>query len=147
MTRLLGALCRGLRRRPVLLVNTFLLVLLGTAGIWRGAALVRASAPTPADLFMQSIVSEDGDLGWNQLCPDLQQQMSRETLEQLTATQRSVASQRGMTMTVEHVADRPGPNGGQIRFYVARVRAADGSSGAKTYVINTEATGCVESIQ
>ncbi|MBV9172710.1 MAG: hypothetical protein JOZ81_21780 [Chloroflexi bacterium] len=146
MTRLLPALGRGLRRRPVLLVNAFLLVLVGTAGVWRGTNLTRPSAAAPADLFMQSIASEDGDLGWSQLCPDLQQEMSRETLEQLTATQRAVASQRGMTMTVEHVADRPRPDGGQIRFYVARVHAADGATGDKTYVINTGATGCVESI-
>ena len=147
MTDIVSALSRGLRRRPVLLVNACLLLILGGAGFWRGASLVRASSPTPADLFMQSIANEDGDLGWNQLCPVLQQQMSRETLVQLTSDQRAMATQRGVSMSVEHVADRPGPTGGQVRFYVATVHAADGASGQKTYVITTGASGCVESIQ
>jgi hypothetical protein len=48
-------------------VNALLLLIVGSAGIWRGADVVRATPSIPADLFMQSIATEDGDLGWNQL--------------------------------------------------------------------------------
>jgi hypothetical protein len=130
-----------------LLINAVLLLVVGTVGIWRGANVVRANSHLPADLFMQSIASEDGDLGWNQLCPSLQQELPRETLEQLTATQRSLASEKGVSLTVEHVGDRPRPNGGEIRFYIATLHSGDGAVGQKTYVITTQATGCVESIQ
>jgi hypothetical protein len=146
-TRTRRAIFRGLRRHPLLLVNTVLLLLLGTAGIWRGASAVRAGSEPPADLFMQSIATEDGALGWNQLCPQLQQQLTRETLEQLTATQRSIAADRGITLTVEHVGNRPRPEGGEVRFYVTTLHAPDGAIGQKSYVITTQASGCVESIQ
>ena len=146
-TRTSRALARGLQRHPLLLLNAVLLLLIGAVGIWRGANVVRANSQLPADLFMQSIASEDGGLGWNQLCPSLQQQLPRETLEQLTATQRTVASENGVTLTVEHVGDRPRPNGGEIRFYIATLHSADGAIGQKTYVITTQAGGCVESIQ
>jgi hypothetical protein len=144
---MLRAIGRGLRRHPVLVVNTALLLLVGTAGIWRGASAVPAVSESPADLFMQSIATEDGDLGWAQLCPGLQQQLSRETLEQMTATQRSIAADKGMTLTVEHVGDRARPGGGEIRFYITTLHTEDGAIGQKTYVINTQASGCVESIQ
>jgi hypothetical protein len=143
----LRAVARGLRRHPLLLVNAVLLLLVITLGIWRGANVVRANSQLPADLFKQSIASEDGGLGWSQLCPALQQELPRETLEQLTATQRSMASEKGVTLTVEHVGDRARPNGGEIRFYVATLHSADGAIGQKTYVITTQASGCVESIQ
>jgi hypothetical protein len=35
---------------------------------------VQANTPTPADLFMRSVVKRDGNLGWHQLCPALQAQ-------------------------------------------------------------------------
>jgi len=146
-TRTSRALARGLRRHPLLVVNAGLLLTIGTLGIWCGANVVRANSQVPADLFMQSIASEDGTLGWNQLCPALQQELPRETLEQLTATQRTVASEKGVSLTVEHVGDRPRPNGGEIRFYIATLHTGDGAIGQKTYVITTQANGCVESIQ
>jgi hypothetical protein len=124
-----------------------LLLLVGTAGIWRGAYVMRPISQVPADLFMQSIVTEDGDLGWNQLCPSLQQQTPREALQEVTATQRMTASERGITLTVERVGDRPRLNGGEIRFYIATLHTDDGAIGQKTYVISTEASGCVGAIE
>ena len=147
MIRTLPALGRGLQRHPLLMINAFLLMAVGTLGVWRGADVVRATSSAPADLFMQSISTEDGDMGWKQLCPSLQQQLPRDTLQQLTATQRSIASERGLTLTVEHVGDRPRPEGGEIRFYIATLHTEDGAIGQKTYVITTQASGCVESIQ
>jgi hypothetical protein len=141
------AIFRGFRRHPVVIVNAVLLLVVGTAGIWRGTELLLPSSRTPADLFMQSIATEDGDLGWNQLCPTLQEQLPRDVLQQLTMSQRTIASEQGLTLKVEHVGDRPRPTGGEIRFYVATLRTADGSTGQKTYIITTQESGCVEAVQ
>jgi hypothetical protein len=113
---------------------------------WRGVDAGRATAPAPADLFMRSIAIEDGDLGWQQLCPALQDQLPRDVLEQQASAQRTFQLQQGVTLSIEHVGDRPRPSGGEIRFYVATAHRADGATGQKTYVIQTQASGCVESV-
>jgi hypothetical protein len=144
--KLTAAVGRGLKRHPLLLLNLLLLAGVATALVWRGVDAVRANAPAPADLFMQSIASEDGDLGWQQLCPALQDQLPRAVLEQQASAQRTFQLQQGVTLSVEHVGDRPRPSGGEIRFYVATAHRSDGSTGQKTYVIQTQANGCVESV-
>lgn len=141
------ALARGLRRQPVVVVNALLLLAVIAAVYWRGTDLVRGGSLSPADLFMQSVAIEDGGLGWSQLCPTLQSQLPREVLEQQSMTQRTIQAQQGVKMSIEHVGDRPRPTGGEIRFYVATVHAADGSTGQKTYVVRTQASGCVESVE
>jgi hypothetical protein len=147
MSRTLLALCRGLRRHPMLVLNAVLLLLVGTAGVRRAADMARAAEPLPADVFIQSIVAQDGDLGWQQLCPDLQHELPRNVLHELTTTQRSIASQQGVSLSIEHVADRPRSGGGEIRFYVGTLHGPDGSTGQKTYVIMTQASGCVDAVQ
>jgi hypothetical protein len=138
----------------MLVVNAALMVAVLFAAYWRFtdtdtvAARSSAAAPaTPADLFMQSVATEDGALGWNQLCPALQVQLPRATLEQKTAELRASHIQSGVTLTIDHVGDWPRTNGGQIRVYVATEHAADGSTGQKTYVLQTQPGGCVESVQ
>ncbi len=140
------ALARGLRRHALGVVNAFLLAGLAAAASWRYAQPMWADSATPADLFMQSVAAEDGGLGWSQLCPDLQTQLPRSVLEQQTQLQRTIQSQMGVTLRIDHVGDRPRPTGGEIRFYVTTARATDGSIGQKTYVVKTQASGCVESI-
>lgn len=140
------ALARGLRRHPLLVVNALLLLGLAAASSWRYTQPMWADSPTPADLFMQSIATKDGGLGWSQLCPDLQTQLPRDDLEQQTQEQRTTHSQMGVTLRIDHVGDRPRPTGGEIRFYVATALATDGSTGQKTYVVKTQASGCVESV-
>ncbi len=143
------AVAHGLRRHPVVLLNTLLLVALGVAVYWRLSvpAFASTAVSVPADLFMQSVATEDGALGWQQLCPALQSQLPRDVLEQQTAMQRANAAQQGVTLTIQHVGDRPRPAGGQVRTYVATAKAADGSVGQKTYVVTTQPSGCVESVQ
>jgi len=146
VARLITAVLRGLHRQPLLIVNAALLLGLGLAGYWRGTDFVR-SPLTPADLFMQSVASEDGGLGWSQLCPTLQSQLPRDVLEQHSLTQRMLQAQQGLTLSIDHVGDRPRPTGGEIRFYIATAHGADGSTGQKTYVVKTQASGCVESVE
>jgi len=129
-----------------LVLNVLLLVGLAVAAAWRYTQPLQADPPAPADLFMQSVATEDGGLGWSQLCPDLQTLLPRDALEQQTEMQRTTQSQMGVTLRIDHVADRARPTGGEIRFYVATVHAMDGSTGQKTYVVKTQASGCVESV-
>jgi hypothetical protein len=128
------------------MVYAVLLLGVGTAAYSRSTDLGRAMSPTPADLFMQSVATEDGGLGWSQLCPALQDQLPRDVLEQQSMTQRTLQTQQRVTVSIEHVGDRPRPDGGEIRFYVATAHTADGSTGQKTYVVRTQASGCVESV-
>jgi hypothetical protein len=140
------AFARGLRQHPLLVVNALLLMGLAAAVDWRYAQPMWAESPAPADLFMQSVATEDGRLGWSQLCPDLQTLLPRDILEQQTEMQRTTQSQMGVTLRIDHVGDRARPTGGEIRFYVANALATDGSTGQKTYVVKTQASGCVESV-
>jgi hypothetical protein len=144
---MLKAIARGLRRHPVVLLNTVLLLLVGTAAAWRTSDVLHPGDPSPADLFIQSIVTEDGALGWQQLCPSLQQEVPRYVLQDMATTQRAISSAQGVALTVEHIADRARPGGGEIRFYLGTLRAADGSQGQKTYIITTQANGCVDNVQ
>ena len=137
----------GLLRHPILCLNAVLLMAVAGAAYWRLTDGGPVSRATPADLFMQSVVTEDGSLGWNQLCPTLQVQLPRDVLEQHTQSLRAQHAQAGVTLTVKHVGDSERAAGGQIRVYVATEHAPDGSTGEKTYVLQTQVSGCVESIQ
>ncbi|MBV9895495.1 MAG: hypothetical protein JO020_15130 [Chloroflexi bacterium] len=128
---------------PIVLVNVALTLVVAGAAYWRMAS----SEPTPADVFMQSVAAEDGALGWSQLCPTVQAQLPVDVLEQQTQQLRTSHAESGVTLTINHVGDWPRTSGGEIRVYVATEQAPDGSTGQKTYVLQTEASGCVESVQ
>jgi hypothetical protein len=128
-------------------VNLLLMLTLGAAAFWRFTVPVLASESAPADVFMESIAAEDGDLGWNQLCPELQAQLPRDTLVHQSELQRAIQNHAGVTLSIDYVGGRPRPIGGEIRFYVANAYGTDGSTGQKTYVVQTQASGCVESVQ
>ena len=147
MVSLVAALAHGFRRHPWVVVNVILLFGVGAAGYSRLVEARPTRISTPADLFMQSIATEDGDLGWKQLCPSLQNELPRDVLEQQTVRQRSAQIQDGVTLTIDHVGDRARPTGGEVHFYVATAHSADGSTGQKTYVVMTQASGCVESVE
>jgi hypothetical protein len=147
MQVIIYAVARGLLRRPIVVVNAVLLAAVIGATGWRlSASPTVASGPPPADLFMQSVATEDGDLGWDQLCPSLQGQLPRQALEQQATTQRTSRTQQGVTLTVDFVGDRPRPAGGEVRIYVATAHGTDGAAGQKTYVVQTQPSGCVESV-
>jgi len=60
------------------------MLILGT----RGA--VQATAATPADLFMQSVVKRDAAMGWHQLCSSVQSQVPLSALAGQVEKQRIV---------------------------------------------------------
>jgi hypothetical protein len=129
------------------LVQVILLLVLAGAGYWRLISLASAEQQVPADLFMQSVATDDGALGWNQLCPSVQKQLPREVLVQHTALTRVSHAEMGRTLRIDFVGERPRATGGAFRFYIVTASAADGSSGQRTYVLQTQASGCVESVQ
>src|SRR5258708_12636842 len=93
-----------------------------------------AAVVPPADLFMQSVATEDGGLGWSQLCPDLQVQLPRTVLEQQTQLQRTTQGQMGVALKIDHVGDRPQPTGGEIRFNSATALSTASSTCPNTYL-------------
>ena len=147
MARTSGAFARTLRRHPLLAVSLAVTIMLAAVGLYRGTEAATGSSASPADLFMQSIANDDADLGWAQLCQDVQGVLTQQTLEQQVLAQRAIQDQQGMTLSVEHIGDRPRPAGGELHIYVATARGANGAAGQKTYVIETQLSGCVEAVQ
>ena len=131
----------------MLVVNALLLAAVVAAAYWRLTNVTSPRQTPPADLFMQSVAAEDGTLGWQQLCPALQAQLPREVLEQYTQQFRADHAQSGQWLSIDHIGDSPRTDGGEIRVYVATAHAPDGSTGQKTYVVQTQASGCIEAIQ
>jgi hypothetical protein len=109
---------------------------------------VHATPPAPADVFMQSVVKRDGALGWHQLCPALQARLPLNQLAGQARTQLSAESRQGLTLRADYIGAHSRPEGGQMRFYVVTAhRSSDGWVGTRTYVVYTQASGCVEDVQ
>ncbi len=100
----------------------------------------------PADLFMQSVVTRDVNLGWHQLCPGLQAQVPLGALANQIRQQRIVEVKEGLTLTLDYVGSHARPQGGQIRVYVVVAHRPNGWVAQRTYIISTQATGCVDDI-
>lgn len=108
---------------------------------------VQAKGPVPADLFMQSVVKRDGALGWHQLCPSLQAQVPLAELVRQVQEQRITELKEGLTLTLDYIGAHARPQGGQIRLYVVTARLPDGWVGLRTYILTTQASGCIDDIQ
>jgi len=143
-TRLLSSIVPRVRIPILWLALLVVLVTLTLLLATRWA--VQSKAPVPADLFMQSVVKRDGQLGWQQLCPALQVQLPLSTLTRQLEQQRSAESSQGLTLTVDYVGAHARAQGGQIRLYVLTARRADGWVGQRTYIVWTQASGCVEDV-
>jgi hypothetical protein len=108
---------------------------------------VAGARKLPADLFIQSVVQDDGALGWRQLCPDLQAQLSQSTLVQDADAQRRAFEQHGVRLTANFISARPQTAGGQLRLYRLTAHWSDGSTQQRTYTVFTQASGCVADVQ
>lgn len=134
----------NVRRRVLawLLVPVLLAVAVTAAGVFaRGA---RALA---ADRFIQSVVSNDGSLGWHQLCPNVQAQIPLHTLIQQADAQRAAAAQHGLRLTADFVGVRLRPSGGEIHIYVVTAHWSNGTTEQRTYSVLTQKSGCVEDVE
>jgi len=123
-----------------------LVVLVAPAYIMGTRWVAQATTPAPADLFMQSVVKRDGNLGWHQLCPALQAQEPLAALSSQVEQQRIAESGQGLTLTVDYIGANPRPHGGQIRLYVVTAHRPHGWVQQRTYSVYTQASGCVENV-
>ena len=104
-------------------------------------------ADVPADVFMQSVVTRDGNLGWHQLCSDVRSQVSHSALVSTTQQQRQAETKEGLRLTLNYIGVDARPQGGQIRVYVMTAHLPNGWVGQRTYIVYTQASGCVEDVK
>ena len=102
---------------------------------------------SPADRFMQSIVTGDGALGWHQLCPSVQAQLPLPALEQQASAQHKAMKQQGMWLTSTPVGTHPQQDGGLSHVYVVTAHWRTGVTQSTTFTVSTQRSGCVEDVQ
>jgi hypothetical protein len=107
-----------------------------------------SSAPaSPADRFMQSIVTGDGALGWHQLCPSVQAQLPMSVLEQQASAQRRAMQRQGVWLTATPVGTQPQKDGGTSHLYHVTAHWRSGATQSSTFMVSTQPSGCVENVQ
>jgi hypothetical protein len=109
--------------------------------------LRRAPSGTRADAFMHSVEIRDGALGWRQLCPDVQAQVSQEALRSQADAQKAAETGKVRRLRFDFVGSRAVGSTGQVRFYLVTAEFSDGSEAFRTYVLRTQADGCVHDVQ
>jgi hypothetical protein len=106
-----------------------------------------SAAGSPADAFMQSVVARDGQLGWQQLCPTAQAELPLEVLVQETNALRAADALSGVSVSMQFVGAHPRAEGGERRFYLATAHRSGAEQIQKTFVVRTQANGCVEALE
>jgi hypothetical protein len=101
----------------------------------------------PADRFMQSVVTQDGALGWRQLCPSMQKVLTLDTMVQQANVQRADLAQHGVRLTVAPVATLPQQDGVVSHVYVVTAHSPGGAAQTRTFNVLTQPSGCVEDVQ
>jgi hypothetical protein len=61
--------------------------------------------------------------------------------------QRIAEAGEGLTLTDDYIGAHARPQGGQIRLYVVTAHRPDGWVGQRTYIVYTQAGGCVEDVK
>jgi hypothetical protein len=131
-----------------LLVLIGMIALLAAALLVLEASRVAQTAPrASADVFMQSVVRRDGELGWHQLCPALQAQVPLAQLRSQAQAQRVAEVRQGLTLTVDYMGAHSQPHGGEVRFYVVTAHERNGGVEQRTYIVYTQASGCVVDVK
>ena len=138
-------------RRPLiyLIVALSFFVLLG-GGVFVYFALPHAAqsaSPARADLFMQSVATRDGALGWHQLCPALQARLPIDELKNQASEQKAADVQQGITLTTKYLGSQPQTRGGEMRFYLVTAKRSDGWQAQRIYIVQTQSSGCVNDVQ
>jgi hypothetical protein len=105
-----------------------------------------ATPTRPADRFIESIVTDDGALGWQQLCPNLQAELPVGDLVQQANTQRTLMARQGIHLTVKFVGAIPQPGGGEVRNYAMTAHWPNGATQMRTFSVLTQSSGCVENV-
>jgi hypothetical protein len=116
------------------------------AHVTTGASNSGLSA-SPADRFIKSIVTEDGALGWHQLCPSVQAQLPLAVIEQQANAQRKAMLKQGVWLTAKPVGTHPQDDGGVSHQYVVTAHWHSGATQSLTFTVFTQSSGCVEDVQ
>jgi hypothetical protein len=137
------------KARPVLF-GVGLVAIAVVAGIIAVQAVgidrVAKADPTPADGFMQSLAARDGRTGWQQLCRSAQAELPLDEFIQRTEALRGLDSTLGISVTMDLVRSEPRPEGGERRTYLATARQFGAPLIQRTFVVRTQASGCVEGV-
>ena len=124
--------------------GTILVTVVGLVS-WRPAPV---AASPPADILMSSVVADDGTLGWQQLCPGARAELPLAVLLEAVDAVRSADASTGTEVTVQLISAVPRPDGGERRVYVATARRPEiPQLQQKTFVVRTQASGCVEALE
>jgi hypothetical protein len=114
----------------------------GSNSASRGIAY--AAPMPPADLFMLSVIEDDGALGWHQLCHSTQAQVPENMLVQQASAEHTARAKQGLKLTLDFIGARPRPIGGELRVYIVTGHWPNGTTQMSTYSVLTQASGCVE---
>jgi hypothetical protein len=97
----------------------------------------------PADVFMQAIISYNGQVAWDQLCPATKKAISPAELATLVDARWPAGAQRPAQVTVDFVGAHAWGGTDQIRIYVVTGHWASGVNADTLFVVRTQADGCV----
>ena len=103
--------------------------------------------PAHADVFMQSVVTQDGALGWNQLCPDVQALLPQIVLIREANTQHAADLSQGVTLDMQPLATQSLTKGDKLYLYLVTAHKSDGWEAQRVYMVRTRSSGCVEDVK
>ncbi len=107
----------------------------------------QGATPAPADLFMRSVIVQDGALGWNQLCPDMQALIPKDVLIRQANSQHASDLSQHVTLSMEALGTHPLAKGGAIHLYLVTAHKPDGWQAQRVFMVQTQGSGCVEDVQ
>jgi hypothetical protein len=103
--------------------------------------------PTHAALFMQSVVTRDGALGWQQLCPDVQALLPQTVLVREANLQHAADLRQGVTLSMQPLATQSLEKGDKLYLYLVTAHKPDGWETQRVYIIRTRTSGCVKDVK
>lgn len=132
-----------------------LLILIGCIALGGGLAYTYtvftreepSKSPSHADLFMQSVVTRDGELGWNQLCPDVQAMLPQTVLIREANAQHAADLSQGVSLSMQSLTTQSLKKGGQLSLYLVTAHKPDGWEAQRMYMVRTRGSGCVEDVK
>lgn len=127
-------------------------IALGGGLVYAAIALTRGEpsrSSTHADLFIQSVVAEDGKKGWNQLCPEVQATLPQIVLVREANAQHAANLSQGVSLNMQPLATQSLAKGDKLYLYLITAHRADGWEAQRVYMVRTRSSsgGCVEDVK
>lgn len=105
-----------------------------------------ATEPPSADVFMHALITQNGQLAWQQLCPALQAKLPASVLANLLNGPGSADGNQGAQLGVDVVGTHAWASGGAIHVYVVTAHWPSGRDVRTLFVLRTQASGCIDGI-